>query len=114
MTTVYHNPRCSKSRATLELLNEHSIRPDIVLYLENTPDKHTLQTIVSKLNCSVRDVIRKGEPVYKAFCLGDPKKSDDDLFEAILANPILLERPIVVRGDRAIIGRPSENILDLI
>ncbi len=112
--TIYHNPRCSKSRAALALLEEKGVATDIVEYLKTPPSADELRTILAKLGIGVRDVMRKGEAVYKDLALGDPGKSDDDLIHAIVDNPILLERPIVVSGGKATIGRPTENILKLI
>ncbi len=112
--TIYHNPRCSKSRAALALLEEKGVATDIVEYLKTPPSVDELRSLINMLGISVRDVMRKGEAVYKELSLGDPDKSDDVLIQAIVDNPILLERPIVVSGGKAAIGRPTENILKLI
>ncbi len=111
---IYHNPRCSKSRQTLELLNENNHEPEIVLYLETPPDKSELADIVNKLGMSVRDIIRTGEDPYKDNNLGDDSLSDDALLDAIVTDPILLQRPIVVSGDQARIGRPPESVLEIL
>lgn len=111
--TIYHNPRCSKSRQTLQLLRERGVEPDVVDYLKTPPDAATLRTVLSKLGLTARDVLRTGEAAYKDLGLNDPARSEDELIAAIIANPILLERPIVVAGGRAVIGRPPENVLTL-
>lgn len=112
--TIYHNPRCSKSRAALDLLQEKGVDANVVEYLKTPPTAEELRVVFKKLGLAPRDVMRKGEAVYKELDLGDANRSDDELIDAIVANPILLERPIVVKGDRAEIGRPTENILELI
>lgn len=114
MTTIYHNPRCSKSRQTLAIIEENGLSPDIVLYLDNPLDKATLKTILKKLNLGPRDIIRKGEAEYKELGLAEPDLSDEQLIDAIAKTPKLLERPIVVKGDKAVIGRPPENVLTLL
>jgi len=112
--TIYHNPRCSKSRQTLALLEERGIAPEIVLYLETPPGTKRLKAILSGLGMAPRDLMRKGEDVYKTLGLADPAITDSALIEAMVANPILIERPIVVAGDRAALGRPPENVLELL
>jgi arsenate reductase len=112
--TIYHNPRCSKSRQTLAMLEEHNIQPEIVLYLENTPSKEKLQELLQQLGKSPRDILRKSEDAYKERGLSDTTLADDDLLDAMLAEPKLIERPIVVRGNNAVLGRPPENVLELI
>ncbi|MEO0443956.1 MAG: arsenate reductase (glutaredoxin) [Pseudomonadota bacterium] len=114
MPTIYHNPRCSKSRNTLALLESKGITPDIVLYLDTPPDKTELKSIVAKLGLGVRDIIRTGEALYQHLSLKDDSLSDEQLLEAIAEHPKLLQRPIVVDGKHAIIGRPPEKVLDLI
>lgn len=114
MTTIYHNPRCSKSRQTLALIEEKGITPEIVLYLENPLDEATIAELLGKLGMSARDVIRKGEDAYKDNNLGDSSLNDTDLIKAMVTYPKLLERPIVVNGDKAIMGRPPENVLTLL
>jgi arsenate reductase len=114
MTTIYHNPRCSKSRATLELLQEKGIEPEIVLYLQNPPTAAALELIVQQLNVPVTDIIRFGED--RATELGltaNNKRSIEEWCELIAANPILLERPIVVHNRKARVGRPPERVLEL-
>lgn len=111
---ILHNPRCSKSRQTLALLEEKGIHPDIILYLENTPDTDFLKDTIEKLGLAVRDVIRTGEDAYKEQNLKDASFSDDALLAAMVASPKLIQRPIVIKGKKAVIGRPPENVLDLI
>jgi len=112
--TIYHNPRCSKSRQTLALLEKNGVSPDIVLYLENPPGKKTLVALLTKLGISARDLLRKGEDEYKQNNLKNPELDEDALIAAMVKFPKLIERPIVVKGERAVLGRPPENVLDLI
>ncbi len=111
---IYHNPRCSKSRQTLALIEEKGISPEIVLYLEDTPDEAALQDILGKLGISARELLRKGEQYYKDNNLKNPDLSDDELIAKMVAFPKLIERPIVIKGDKAVLGRPPENVLELI
>lgn len=111
---IYHNPRCSKSRQTLALLEENGVTPEVILYLENTPDAATLNELLTKLGISARELLRKGEQDYKDNNLKDTSLSDDALIAAMTQYPKLIERPIVVKGDRAVLGRPPENVLALI
>ena len=112
--TIYHNPRCSKSRQTLALLEEKGVTPDIVLYLENPPTKETLKALAAKLGASsAREMMRVKEAPYTELSLADVD-AEDALIGAIAENPILLERPIVVNGDKAAIGRPPENVLEIL
>ena len=111
---IYHNPRCSKSRQTLAILEENGIEPEIILYLEHTPDAKTIQGILEKLGIRARDLLRKGEDAYKEFGLSDPSLSNDFLIEKMIENPKLIERPIVIKGSKAVLGRPPENVIDLI
>lgn len=110
--TIYHNPRCSKSRQTLELIRAEGIEPVIVEYLSETPDAGELKALLQKLGKAPRDIIRKGEAVFKELVLKDA--SDDALIAAMVANPILIERPIVVNGDKAALGRPPEDVLEIL
>lgn len=112
--TIYHNPRCSKSRQTLQLLEERGIAPQVLLYLDNTPDAATLRALLAKLGISARQLLRKGEAEYKERGLADTSISDEALVQAMVEAPKLIERPIVVKGDRAVLGRPPENVLALI
>jgi arsenate reductase len=111
--TIYHNPRCSKSRNTLALLQENGIEPEIVLYLENRLDEEQLCGLLEKLGMSAGQLVRRGEEAYKASDLG-AGSTDEEIIAAMAAHPKLIERPIVVRGERAVLGRPPENVLELI
>ncbi len=112
--TIYHNPRCSKSRHTLELLLENNISPEIILYLDQTPSSNELISLLDKLGISARDLMRSSEDAYKALGLANTDLSDDQLIDAMISEPKLIQRPIVVAGNRAVIGRPPENVLDLL
>lgn len=112
--TLYHNPRCSKSRQALALLQEHGIEPDTVLYLEQPPTLAQLRELLVKLGMAPRELLRKGEDDYKALNLADAGLSDEALLKAMVAQPKLIERPIAVRGDRAVVGRPPERVLALL
>lgn len=114
MTTIYHNPRCSKSRQTLALLEENNVSCDVVLYLETPPDEKTLKSLLKKLGIGARDLIRKNEDEYKALKLDNPTLSDDKLIAAMCKHPKLIERPIVVHGKQAVIGRPPEKVLEIL
>ena len=112
--TIYHNPRCSKSRQTLQLLVERGIEPKTVLYLETPPSATELKQLIAKLGISPRQLLRKGEDAYKALGLADVGKSDAELIAAMVTEPKLIERPIVVKAKRAVLGRPPENVLALL
>lgn len=111
---IYYNPKCSKCRATLQLLRDRDIEPDIIEYLDIPPDRRELEMLLEWLGIGVRELIRTKEPVYKELGLGEPGVDDDALIDAIVENPILMERPIVVANGKARIGRPPENILDIL
>ena len=111
---IYHNPRCSKSRATLAILEEHNESIEIIKYLETPPDKKTLQHILSALNLSPRELMRRNENEYAENQLSDETLSEDELIEAMIAHPKLIERPIVIKGDKVAIGRPPESVLDIL
>ncbi len=111
---IYHNPRCSKSRATLQLLQEKGIEPEIIEYLKTPPSKEELEAILNKLGMEPRDLMRKKEKVYKEKGLDNPDLTRDQLIQAMIENPILIERPIVLVGDKAALGRPPENILEIL
>ena len=111
---IYHNPRCSKSRATLALLEENGHAPVVVEYLKTPPTEDELRQVLAALGLGPRDVIRTGEAAYKDNNLADENLSDDQLIAAMVANPILIERPIVVSGGKAKIGRPPEGVLDIL
>ena len=112
--TIYYNPRCSKSRATLELLQEKGIEPEIIEYMDTPPDIDTLKKLVEMLGITPRELMRRHEQVFKDAGLDDPTFTDDELLEAISQCPSLLERPIVVNGDKAAMGRPPETVLDIL
>ena len=111
---IYHNPRCSKSRQTLEILDQHDVETKIVLYLDNHPTTEEIVSILNKLELSPRDILRKGEVEYKELNLKNDKLTNKDLINFMVENPKLIERPIVIRGDKAVIGRPPENVLSLV
>jgi len=113
-TTIYHNPRCSKSRQTLALLEERGIAPRVVDYLKTPPSAAELKTILKQLGLRPRDLMRKGEPLYAELGLKDRDLDDDALIALMVANPILIERPIVVSGGKAAIGRPPESVLKIL
>ena len=112
--TLYHNPRCTKSRQTLALLRERGVEPEIVEYLKAPPDAETLRALLTKLGCAPRALMRRKEAAYRERGLDDPALDDDALVAAMAADPILIERPIAVRGERAALGRPPENVLDIL
>lgn len=113
--TIYHNPRCSKSRRTLELIREHSIEPRIIEYLETPPDKAAILELARWLDTPVETLVRKNEDVYEQSA-GSLARDDDSVAEWLAAHPQALQRPVVVDEDRrtAAIGRPPENVLDLL
>jgi arsenate reductase len=112
--TIYHNPHCSKSRAALALLEEHGIKPAVVRYLETPPSVAELARIAALLDVSPRQMIRTGEQEYRDNGLDDPGLADDQLLQAMHDHPRLIERPIVVTGSAARIGRPPERVLEII
>lgn len=112
--TIYHNPRCSKSRATLALLEENGVTPEIVEYLETPPSKAELSTILDRLGMQPRELIRKKEEPYKALNLADESLDRDALIDAMIENPILIERPVVVNEGKYALGRPPENVLRIL
>lgn len=112
---IYHNPRCSKSRQTLALLEENGVQPTVVKYLDEVPSVTTLKTLFSQLDVhSVRDMMRTKEELYKSLNLGDSSLTDEQLFTAMAENPKLIERPIVVANNKARHGRPPEQVLDIL
>lgn len=110
---IYHNPRCTKSRATLALLQERGLAPRVVEYLENTPDVAELEEISKKLGRAPGEFVRSKEDAYRDAGLSK-QSSDADVLRAMAAHPILIERPIVVNGARAAIGRPPEDVLEIL
>ena len=109
--TLYHNPRCSKSRAVLALLEENDISPELVYYLDNPPDAKELKSLLKKLDLNVRDILRRSEPEYETLGLDDESLADEIVLDLLVKHPRLLQRPIVVAGNKAVIGRPPENVL---
>lgn len=114
MVTIYHNPRCSKSRQTLELLRTRNIEPEVILYLDTPPDAAKLRELLRKLGITARQLVRKGEPEYQSAGLDRTDCTEAELIAAMVAHPKLIERPIVVAGERAAIGRPPENVLTIL
>jgi arsenate reductase len=112
--TIYHNPRCSKSRETLKLLEARGLKPKVVEYLKTPPSAAELKSILKKLGLKPRDILRKGEPLYAEFGLQDRTLNGEALIALMVANPILIERPIVLAGGNAAIGRPPENVLKIL
>ncbi len=107
---IYHNPRCSKSRKALEILREHGCEPTIIEYLKEPLSVEKLRS----LGLPPREILREDEDEYAALQLGDPAKTDDELFAAIAQHPILLQRPLVVSGKRAFVARPPEKVNELL
>ncbi|AFN77523.1 arsenate reductase (glutaredoxin) [Stutzerimonas nitrititolerans] len=112
--TLYHNPRCSKSRSALELLEGRGLTPTIIRYLETPPTAAELQDVLNKLGIAPRQLLRTGEDEYKQLNLADSDLSDEQLIEAMVAHPRLIERPILVAGNRATVGRPPEKVLEIL
>ncbi|AHC36500.1 arsenate reductase (glutaredoxin) [Pseudomonas fluorescens] len=112
--TLYHNPRCSKSRGALELLEARGLAPTVVRYLETPLDATQLKALLAKLGVSARQLLRTGEDEYKALNLADASLTEAQLIAAIAAHPKLMERPILETADKAIIGRPPENVLEIL
>lgn len=111
---MYHNPKCSKSRQTLSLLMEKGIEPEIIEYLKTPPDADELKTILGMLDKTPREIMRNKESIYKEKNLGDASLDDATLLSAMVSNPILIERPIVIANGKAAIGRPPENVLEIL
>ena len=112
--TIYHNPRCSKSRQTLQLLRDRNVEPRIVEYLIDPPSTDSLADILDRLNMEPRALMRRKEAPYKELNLDDPGKSRDDLIRAMVEHPILIERPIVLNDGKAALGRPPEAVLEIL
>jgi arsenate reductase len=111
---ILHNPRCSKSRATLEILKANGVEPKIIKYLETPPDADQLASILKKLKMSPRELMRKGQSEYKELGLDNTRLSDHQLIAAMVKTPILIERPIVLANGKAAIGRPPESVLEIL
>jgi arsenate reductase len=112
--TIFHNPKCSKSRQTLDLLEQQGTTPEIIEYLKNPPGEEQLQEILSLLGMRPRDLMRKKEEVYTRLGLDNPDLSDMDLIGFMVKNPILIERPIVFAHGKAALGRPPEQVLKIL
>jgi len=113
-TRLYHNSRCSKSRAALDLLQSRGLEPELVYYLETPPDEAELRAMLDALGLPARALMRNSEPEFAALGLADPSLGDDALVAAMAAHPNLIERPVFVHGARAVIGRPPERVLELL
>ncbi len=110
---MYHNPRCRKSRETLALLQEHNQEPELILYLDDTPSEVELKAVINKLGITPEQLLRKGEKIYKEEFKGK-ELSDAQWIKAMIKYPKLIERPIVIKGKKAVLGRPPENVLELL
>ena len=113
-TLIYHNPRCSKSRETLQLLQQQGVQAEVVEYLKDTPERGELERILDLLGLEPRQLMRTRESVYKELGLDDPSLGRGELIDAMLAHPVLIERPIVINDGRATIGRPPERVLEIL
>lgn len=111
---ILHNPRCSKSRATLQILEDNGFEPEIILYQETPPDSEQLKSILKMLNMQARDLMRKGQSEYKELGLNNEQLGDEELIAAMIKTPILIERPIVLANGKARIGRPPESVLEIL
>ena len=112
--TIFHNPRCSKSRQTLSLIQEKNIDINIIEYLKTPPGISQLKQVLKQLGYEPRQLMRKSEQIYKDLDLGNENKTAEDLVIAMTQNPILIERPIVLSGEKAAIGRPPESVLNIL
>ena len=110
---IYHNPRCSKSRQSLALLRENGVEPEVIEYIKTPLDEVALREVIAKLGIEVHEVLRTKEEPYQQLALS-PDSSEEEVIAAIVKYPILMERPIVVKGDSAVIGRPPENVQELL
>ena len=111
---ILHNPRCSKSRKTLALIERAGVEPEVVLYLETPPAADELDEILGKLGLEPMELVRRGEEIYKELGLGQRELSRQEMIELMVANPELIERPIVIAGERVVLGRPPENVNELL
>lgn len=111
---IYHNPRCGKSRQTLALIEEAGIEPEVIEYLKTPPTAEELDAILKKLKMEPQELMRKGEAIYKELKLGERELSRDEAIAVMLEHPKLIERPIVVKGRKAVLGRPPENVKELL
>ena len=111
---IYHNARCSKSRAALALIRDRGVEPEIVEYLKTPLDAEEVKDLLRTLGIPARELVRSGESPYRELGLADSATTDDELIAAIAAHPILMQRPVVRRGDRAVVGRPPEQVAELL
>ena len=111
---IYHNPQCSKSRKALMLLKENGVNPEIIYYLDNPPTLLELKDLVNKLDLGLRDILRISEPEYSELLLSNESLSEEMLFDIVCKHPNLIQRPIIIRGNRAVLGRPPENVLSFL
>ncbi len=112
MIRIYHNPRCRKSRETLEIIRNHGYEPEIIEYLKDPPTVSELKNLLDKMNMKPEEIIRKGEELYKSNFKGK-KMNDEAWLNILVKNPILIERPIVASGERVILGRPPEKVMEI-
>ncbi|NOX27313.1 MAG: arsenate reductase (glutaredoxin) [Gammaproteobacteria bacterium] len=112
--TIYHNPRCSKSRQTLELIREKGIEPEIVEYLDTPPSANKMKQLLTMLDMEPEQIMRKSEAIYKELGLKNSQLNKTELIKTLVENPKLIERPIVTNGDKAALGRPPQNVLDIL
>lgn len=113
-TSIYHNPRCSKSRQALALLRDNDIEPEVIEYLKQPPNQTQLKQILKLLNCEPRDIMRQSEDIFKKLKIASTEYSQAELIKLMVEHPILIERPIIVHGKKAVVGRPPENVLSII
>jgi len=111
---IYHNPRCSKSRQTLDLLEQQGVKPQVIEYLKTPPSIASLTTIIDQLGISARQLLRKGEAEYKELNLADESLTEQQLIQAMIEHPKLIERPIVIHDGKAKLGRPPEAVLEIL
>jgi arsenate reductase len=112
--TIYHNPRCSRSREALALLRARGVEPKVIAYMQDGLTRRTVRELLGKLGIGARELLRSSEPAYRARGLGDPSLGETKLIGAMVEEPCLMQRPIVLRGDRAVIARPAEKALELL
>jgi arsenate reductase len=112
--TIWHNPRCSKSRQTLQLIRDQHVEPEVIEYLKTPPSAEELEDVLEKLGMKPRELMRSKEALYEELSLGDPSLTREHLIQAMVDNPVLIERPVVLCGNRAVLGRPPENVLELL
>lgn len=111
---LYHNPKCSKSRQALALLTERGLEPEVIEYLNTPPTAEELDTLLKLLGMEPRELLRTGEDAYRQHGLSDPSLTRGELIARMVANPIVIERPIAICGDRAVVGRPPERVLEIV